>query len=514
MSAEILARWQFGITTVYHFFFVPLTIAGSMLVAILQTLWVKTGQDKFLRLTKFYGKLLLINFAMGVVTGIVQEFQFGMNWSEYSRFVGDIFGAPLALEALLAFFLESTFIGLWIFGWDRLPKKLHLMTIWLASIGTLVSSVFILAANSFMQNPVGAVFNPESGRAELANFLDVFSNPVFLTTFPHMIAASWMMACGFFAGIAGWHLPRLEREAAALAKAGTPMEDETLQQDRSTWRWMMKFGAWGLIISGALTFLTGDLQGKVMTEVQPMKMAAAEGLYEGQTKAPFSIVTIFAPDGSREIWSIKVPGVYSFMAKGDFNAHVEGINDLNERYTREYSSTSELTKHYTELQNTAKNAGNTAALTSDRTDFKPNVAVTFWTFRIMMAFGGVAVLIGMWILWSLRKGKSPKGGKLWNAAMWCAPLLPLFGISFGWIFAEMGRQPWLVTGVLPTIAGVSPTVSAGEVLFSMIVYTLLYGVGAVIEVGLMLKYVKLGLPTEVAPVEVVKDEDAPLSFAY
>ena len=204
-----MARWQFGITTVYHYFFVPVTIALSLLVAVMQTKWYTSGEEKFLRLTKFYGKLFLINFAMGVVTGIVQEFQFGMNWSEYSRFVGDIFGAPLALEALLAFFLESTFLGLWIFGWDKLPKKLHLMTIWLASIGTMLSAVFILAANSFMQNPVGATYNPVTDRAEMTDFLALLTNPVFLATFPHTLAAAYMAASGLVLAIAGWHLAKI-----------------------------------------------------------------------------------------------------------------------------------------------------------------------------------------------------------------------------------------------------------------------------------------------------------------
>ena len=219
MSAETLARWQFGVTTVYHFLFVPITLALSFLVAILQTIWVRTGQERFLKLTKFYGKLFLINFAMGVVTGIVQEFQFGMNWSEYSRFVGDIFGAPLALEALLAFFLESTFLGLWIFGWDRLNKKVHLATIWLAAIGTNISAIFILAANAWMQNPVGFRFNPETNRAELTNFADVMLNPVFLATFPHQITASWLVAGALMAGIAVWHLHRISRQTGARPSA-------------------------------------------------------------------------------------------------------------------------------------------------------------------------------------------------------------------------------------------------------------------------------------------------------
>src|SRR6266511_3964016 len=213
MSALDLARWQFGIITVYHFIFVPLTIGLSLLVAGMQTAWVRTGREHYLRMTKFWGKLFLINFAMGVVTGIVQEFQFGMNWSNYSAFVGDIFGAPLAIEGLLAFFLESTFLGLWIFGWDKLPKKLHLATIWIASIGTVLSAYFILAANSWMQHPVGYRFNPDTGRAELESIGAVLTNSTALITYPHTITTAFVTARAFMLTVAAWHLRRRNETA-------------------------------------------------------------------------------------------------------------------------------------------------------------------------------------------------------------------------------------------------------------------------------------------------------------
>ena len=220
MDSLGLARWQFGITTVYHYFFVPITIGMAFLVAGFQTAWYRTGKEKYLRLTKYFGKLFLINFAMGVVTGIVQEFQFGMNWSDYSRFVGDIFGAPLAIEGLLAFFLESTFLGLWIFGWDRLSKKVHLATIWIAATGTLLSAYFILAANSFMQNPVGYRYNPVTGRAELTDFAAVLTNKVALVTFPHTIAGAFITAGGLVLGIALWNLLRhSDRDADSFRTA-------------------------------------------------------------------------------------------------------------------------------------------------------------------------------------------------------------------------------------------------------------------------------------------------------
>uniref|UniRef100_UPI000A65047C cytochrome ubiquinol oxidase subunit I n=1 Tax=Ornithinimicrobium sp. CNJ-824 TaxID=1904966 RepID=UPI000A65047C len=260
MDALDLARWQFGITTVYHFFFVPITIGLSLLVAIMQTQWMRTRNPQWLRLTKFFGKLFTINFALGLVTGIVQEFQFGMNWSDYSRFVGDIFGAPLAIEALLAFFLESTFLGLWIFGWGRIPEKLHTACMWLIHLGTVLSAYFILAANSFMQNPVGYWINPETGRAELTDFLAVLTNKVQLVAFPHVLTAAYMTGGAFVLAFAVWHLWRTR----------------TPQSDKPMYRKAAKLGAWTLVIAGVGVIVSGDVQGKVMSEVQPMKMAAAE----------------------------------------------------------------------------------------------------------------------------------------------------------------------------------------------------------------------------------------------
>ncbi|MEV4416659.1 cytochrome ubiquinol oxidase subunit I, partial [Catellatospora sp. NPDC049609] len=276
-----LARWQFGITTVYHFLFVPITIGLSFLVAGMQTAWVRTGDERWLKLTKFYGKLFLINIAMGVVTGIVQEFQFGMNWSAYSRFVGDVFGAPLAIEALLAFFLESTFIGLWIFGWERLSRRIHLACIWLVAVGTLLSAYFILAANSFMQNPVGFRINPDTHRAELTDFGAVLTNKVTLITFPHTVAGAFMTAGALVAAIALWHLIR---------RPGT---------ETAAYRSALKVGAYTTLIATVTVLITGDIQGKIMTEVQPMKMAAAEALYETAQPAAFSIFTVGTRCASR-----------------------------------------------------------------------------------------------------------------------------------------------------------------------------------------------------------------------
>ncbi|HHU38961.1 MAG TPA: cytochrome ubiquinol oxidase subunit I [Propionibacterium sp.] len=506
MSPETIARWQFGITTVYHYFFVPVTIALSLLVAVMQTKWYRTGDERFLRLTKFYGKLFLINFAMGVVTGIVQEFQFGMNWSEYSRFVGDIFGAPLALEALLAFFLESTFLGLWIFGWDKLPKKLHLLAIWLVAFGTMLSAVFILAANSFMQNPVGATYNPVTNRAEMTDFMALLTNPVFLATFPHTLAAAYMTASGFVLAVAGWHLARLNKANR------TELEDN----DVSAFRWAAKFGAWVLIISGLATVLTGDFQGKVMYQVQPMKMAAAEALYEtaggNGESAPFSLLTIGSLDGSRPVFELHVPFVLGILAKGDPYAEIPGINNLRDEYTSRLDA-GEFNLPVDAEPNELQAAYAQTLRTVGVDNFVPNIPVSYWTFRIMMTLGFIAMGIGAVTLWLLRKDRLPKPGAVLNLALLAVVLGPLFANSAGWIFTEMGRQPWIVAGVLPTASAVSPGVGAGSVFATMVLYTVIYGILAVVEVGLMIKYVKLGLPAEVPPVEL-KGEDDVLSFAY
>ncbi|WP_019145337.1 cytochrome ubiquinol oxidase subunit I [Aeromicrobium massiliense] len=470
MEALEIARWQFGITTVYHFFFVPITIGLSFLVAGLQTAWFRTQDEKYLRLTKFFGKLFLINFAMGIVTGIVQEFQFGMNWSDYSRFVGDIFGAPLAIEGLLAFFLESTFLGLWIFGWEKLRPGVHLATIWIAAIGTVLSAYFILAANSFMQNPVGFTFNETLNRAELTDFWAVMTNPVVLVTFPHQITACFLVGGGFVAGVALWRLVRRSDDGHA-----------------DTWRTAMRLGAVTLVISGLGVAITGDMQSKVMMDVQPMKMAAAEGLYEDEQPASFSILTVGTPDGKHELWSIKVPHLLSYLANGDFDSEVRGINSLQAEYEAKYG---------------------------EGVKYSPNIPVTYWAFRWMIALGMAAAAAGAWLLWVTRKGRTLTHRR-WAWLGVALPFLPLFGNSFGWIFTEMGRQPWLVFGMLPTAAGVSPGVSAGTVLTSLIGFTALYGVLAVIEVKLLLAYINKGLPDEAAPRHPDDvDDDTPLAFAY
>ncbi len=443
MNSLDLARWQFAITTVYHFLFVPITIGLVFLVAGLQTAWYRTAKLKYLRATKFFGKLFLINFAIGVVTGIVQEFQFGMNWSSYSRFVGDIFGAPLAMEGLLAFFLESTFLGLWIFGWDRLPKKLHLASIWLAALGTLFSAYFILAANAWMQHPVGYVINAEKHRAELTNIFTVLTQKTALTSFFHTIPSAVFTGGAFIAGISAWLV----------------IKKKDIEMSRST----LKLGLVTMILSFIVVGITGDWSARVMTTQQPMKMAAAEALYTTQESAPFSLFTIGTLDGSRSVFQIDVPSVLSFMATGDFKGTVEGVNNLQAEYEKTYGPG----------------------------DYTPNIPMAYWSFRLMIGFGAIAVLIALLTLWRMRKGGMPSG-KWFLPAMITLPFMPLLANSMGWIFTETARQPWAVFGLIKTADGVSAVVSAGSVLFTMIVFTLLYGVLAFIEIGLTLKVIQNG----------------------
>ncbi|MEU6538898.1 cytochrome ubiquinol oxidase subunit I [Streptomyces sp. NPDC047000] len=498
LAPETLARWQFGITTVYHFLFVPLTISLASLVAGLQTAWVRTDKEKYLRATKFWGKLFLINVAMGVVTGIVQEFQFGMNWSDYSRFVGDIFGAPLAFEALIAFFFESTFIGLWIFGWDKLPKKIHLATIWMTALGTALSAYFILAANSWMQHPVGYKINKAKGRAELTDFWHVLTQNTALSQVFHTLSAAFLTGGAFMIGIAAYHLAR---------KRHIPEMKSSL-----------RLGLITVVIAGLLTAVSGDTLGKVMFKQQPMKMAAAEALWNGEDSAPFSIFAYGDVDKGHNSVAIEVPGLLSFLANNDFGSHVPGINDVNKAEQQKYGPG----------------------------DYRPVIPVTYWGFRWMIGFGMTSFALGLVGLWMTRKKfmlpehlrvgedevpnlvlfKTKALGEqsttwFWRIALWTLAF-PLIANSWGWIFTEMGRQPWSVFGVLTTADSVSPGVSQGEVLTSMTVLTLLYAILAVIEVKLLVKYVKVGPPelTEAdlnPPTKIggdSRDADKPMAFSY
>ena len=469
MDALELARWQFGIVTVYHFFFVPLTIGLSALVAVMQTAWYRTGNPKYLQMTKFWGKLFLINFAMGVVTGIVQEFQFGMNWSDYSRFVGDVFGAPLAMEGMFAFFLEATFLGVWIFGWDRVPRLAHLASIWAVAIGTSLSAYFILAANSWMQHPVGFQVNEERGRAELTSIWAVLTNSTTLAAFPHVITSCLVTAAAFVIGISGWHLAR-KRHVDSM-------------------RTSLRLGLVVAVIAGAGVAVSGDAQAKIMTDQQPMKMAAAEAIYRSSAPASFSLFTIGSLNGQQEVWSLRVPRLLSYLAEGNLDAGVEGIDDVQADYERRYGPGS----------------------------YRPVVPVTYWSFRFMIGFGLVTVGLALLGLWLTRRRRLPGSPWFWRATLWTLPF-PLVANSFGWVFTEMGRQPWIVFGQLFTRDGVSPTVPAWQVWASLLGFSLLYLALAVVEVGLIVRYVKAGPPDEdgrdADEAGSGDDDSRPLAFAY
>jgi cytochrome bd ubiquinol oxidase subunit I len=464
VSSLDLARWQFAIVTVYHFLFVPLTIGLSVLVAVMQTRWHRTGEERWLRMTKFWGKLFLINFALGIVTGIVQEFQFGMNWSDYSRYVGDVFGAPLAMEALLAFFLESTFIGLWIFGWDRLPKRVHLACIWLAAIGINLSAYFILAANSWMQHPVGYRINEESGRAELTSIWAVLSNPTVLAAWPHTIAGGFLVGGIFVGGVSVWSMRR--------------------GRDVDAFRRTARMGFVTALVATAVVSVSGHAFAQIMTEQQPMKMAAAEALWETETGAGFSLFAVGDVENGRNHVNLQIPMGLSFLATNSFDGEVRGINDIQAEYERTYG------------------AG----------DYTPMVGVSYWSFRLMIGFGMLAGLIALVWTWSLRGGRTPTNPWLYRVGFWALPL-PFLANTMGWIFTEVGRQPWTVFGVLFTADADSPTVAAWQVGTSLGIYTVIYAVLAVIEVRLLVTYVRAGLP-EVSPAPDDDEAERPLAFAY
>lgn len=448
MTRLDLARWQFGITTVYHFLFVPLTIGLAFFVAIVHTAAYRTGKDVYRRMTAFWGKLFLINFIMGVVTGIVQEFQFGMNWSDYSRFVGDVFGAPLAVEGLLAFFLESTFLGIWIFGKDRLPERLHLASIWLVALGTTASAYFILAANSWMQHPVGYTINAATGRAEMKNFFAVLTNSTTLAAFPHTILGAWLTAGMLVLGVSAYHLLRareveLFRRSAAIAL---------------TIAFPSALGA---------AFL-GHLQAQIMTDQQPMKMAAAEALWETEQPAGFSIFAVGDIENGRNHINLAIPRALSVLSTNSLDGEVRGVNDIQAEYEQRFGP------------------GN----------YRPHVGLAYWSFRVMIGAGLLAIAgtaLGLWLLWRRRLELSRRF--LW-AALVVGMGLPVLANASGWVFTEMARQPWVVFGLLRTEDAVSPSVSTAWVAITLTGFTLIYGVLAVVDAWLMARYAKAGPAAE------------------
>ncbi len=482
MDALDVSRWQFGITTVYHFLFVPLTIGLAPLIAVMQTAWVITDNTAWYRLTRFFGKLFLINFAIGVATGIVQEFQFGMNWSEYSRFVGDVFGAPLAMEGLVAFFFESTFIGLWIFGWTRLPRLVHLACMWIVAIAVNMSAFFIIAANSFMQHPVGARYNPETGRAELTSIVALFTNNTALAAVSHTVAGAFLTAGTFVAAICAWWMVR----------SGNSDEARTMYRPATI------LGCLVALAALAGLFFTGDVQGKLMFQQQPMKMASAESLCHTETDPDFSILTVGTHNNCDSVGHlIEVPYVLPFLAEGRFDrVNLEGVKDLQDKYQAKYGPG----------------------------DYRPNLFVTYWSFRAMIGFMAFPALFAVVALWLTRRGRIPDQRWFSRLALLTLPT-PFLANSAGWVFTEMGRQPWVVvpnpTGDPMLRLTVDHGVSGhgvGMVLTSLTVFTLVYAVLAVLWFWLIRRYVVEG-PLEhdsepAPPRPPGGDELAPLSFAY
>ena len=444
-TAVDLARIQFATTALYHFLFVPLTLGLAPLVAVMQTLWHRTGDPSWLRLTRFFGTLLLINFAIGVATGLVQEFQFGMNWSVYSKFVGNIFGAPLAIEGLAAFMLEATFLGLWIFGWGRLPARIHLATIWIAALGTWLSAYFILVANSWMQHPVG--YELVDGRAQLTSVWALLSNGFALRAYLHVLLAGLIFGSSMILGVSCWHLLRgrnvdLFRKATKLA----------------------------LIVAVPLTLLplvVGNRFGEAVTGAQSMKIAASEAQWDTCQPCSFSLFQIggFTEDDQTPSFSIQVPRLLSYMATGSFDGQVQGLTELQKQEQRTYG----------------------------RGNYMPNVRVIYWSMRVMAYVGMLMFLVaavGAWLYW--RQKLERARWYLWAAVF--AIALPYIAATAGWVLTEMGRQPWIVQGLLKTEDAVSPTVSAWTVGVSLGVFAGLYGILAVVDFVLMRRYARVDPP--------------------
>lgn len=425
MDVLTLARWQFAITTVYHFLFVPLTLGLTLALALMETQYVRTGNEKYKKMVMFWGKMFLVNFAIGVATGIVQEFQFGMNWSEYSRFVGDIFGVPLAIEALLAFFLESTFLGIWIFGWDKLSKKMHLASIWLVAIGSNLSAVWILIANSFMQNPVG--FHLNNGRAEMTDFFALLTNGHVWVQFPHV----------FFAGIA----------TAAFFIITVSIYQIRKNKNQDVFKASLRFGVIYGFIGTLFVILVGHTQAQYMIKIQPMKMAAAEALWESENPAAMSLFTIGNEANREDVFAIKIPGALSFLAYNKFEGEVKGIKNIQSEYEMKYGPG----------------------------DYVPPVAISYWTFRMMVG-AGFAMLLVLFLGWWVAYKKDYEFSNLVYKILLFGVSLPFIANATGWIFTEVGRQPWTVFGVFKIEDSVSLSTTFGEVLFTLIGFTVLYGV--------------------------------------
>ncbi len=462
-----LARWQFALTSINHFFFVPVTIGLAFLTAVLQTAWHKTAKPEYLRLTRFFGTLLVINVAVGVVTGLVQEFEFGMNWSSYSRMVGDIFGAPLAMEGLIAFFLESTFLGLWIFGWDRLSRRVHLLAIWLVALGTVLSAAFIMAANSWMQHPVGYTISKSTGRPQLNDIWAVLTNPVFLWGYLHVLLASLVTASAVMLAVSAWQL-RTAAGSTRRARRQRPEEHEPSAAERTAiFGFSLRLSLIVLVPAIILALFVGSELGVIEARYQPMKIAAAEAQWSTCQPCSFSLFQIGGGNNDHTpIQIIKIPHLLSLLATNSWNGKVIGLTPLQQQYAKKYGPG----------------------------DYVPNVFIQYWSMRVMAYIATLVFLLGLWGLWLMRRKSITRARWFLFAATW-AVILPFGMNTAGWLLTESGRQPWIVQGLQLTRHGVSPSVTFTDVVISMVAFGLLYTALGVLDAVLMIRYSR----REIAP---------------
>jgi cytochrome d ubiquinol oxidase subunit I len=420
------------------------TIGLAFLVAVLQTAWHRTGDPEYRRVTRFFGTLLLINVAVGVVTGLVQEFEFGMNWSSYSRFVGDVFGAPLALEGLAAFFLESTFLGLWLFGWDRLPKRVHLACIWMVALGSMLSALFILAANSWMQHPVGYALNSK-GQPVLNNIGALFTNPTFLWGYVHVILASLVTGALVMLAVSAWHL-RKQREVKAFQRTA-------------------RVAVLVLLPVILIQMFVGNKLGEIEAKYQPAKIAAAEAQWTNCQPCSFSLFQVGGGNNDQTPTQIiTVPHLLSVLADGTWNGPVEGLNELQSQDQKQYG------------------AGN----------YIPDVFIQYWSMRVMAYLGALIMLLALWGAWLVHRGRLGSSKLFARFALW-AVVTPFLMNTAGWLLTESGRQPWIVQGLMKTVNANSPGVTSTDIWISLITFVLIYLALGAADLVLMLRYARRGL---------------------
>ncbi|MCX7564995.1 cytochrome ubiquinol oxidase subunit I [Sulfitobacter sp. F26169L] len=506
-----LSRLQFAATVMYHFLFVPLTLGLSVIVAIMETVYVMTGRPIWRQMTKFWGMLFGINFALGVATGITMEFQFGMNWSYFSHYVGDIFGAPLALEGLMAFFLEATFVGLFFFGWDKLSKVAHLIVAWLVAIGSNFSALWILIANGWMQNPVGAEFNPETMRMELTSFFEVMFNSVAQAKFVHTVSAGYVTAAIFVLGVSAWYM----------------LQGRHLELARRSITVAASFG----LASALSVVLLGDESGYDVSHNQQMKMAAIEGMWETEpAPAPFNLIGFPDMEARETHYAIKIPWMMGLIGTRTLTEEIPGINDLvaeSEERIRSgmiaYDALMTIRAQRAETpadvrQTFEEHGGNLgyayllkryvddprdateAQIKQAADDTVPNVWPLFWAFRIMVGLGFGFIAVMAYFFWrSSFRGQVYPRWALWGAVI-IIPA-PWIAAELGWIVAEYGRQPWTVDGVLPTALSVSH-LSISDVLLTLAGFMVFYTILFIVEVRLMLKYIRRGPVEDVEETEI------------